>query len=68
MNVLDCQIAMEKNLKNCIQNMKKEGKGREQVNANELWYKIVESQIETGTPYLCYKDACNQKSNQKSEQ
>ena len=44
----------------------REGKGREQVNANELWYKIVESQIETGTPYMCYKDACNQKSNQKN--
>ena len=43
-----------------------EGKWREQINANELWYKIVESQIETGTPYICYKDACNKKSNQKN--
>ena len=43
-----------------------EGKWREQINANELWYKIVESQIETGTPYICYKDACNRKSNQKN--
>ena len=43
-----------------------EGKWREQINANELWYKIVEAQIETGTPYICYKDACNRKSNQKN--
>ena len=43
-----------------------EGKYREQINANDLWYKIVESQIETGTPYICYKDACNNKSNQKN--
>ena len=43
-----------------------EGKYKEQINANDLWYKIVESQIETGTPYICYKDACNNKSNQKN--
>ncbi len=43
-----------------------EGKYREQINANDLWYKIVESQIETGTPYICYKDSCNNKSNQKN--
>jgi ribonucleoside-diphosphate reductase alpha chain len=36
-----------------------------QVKAQELWFKIVESQIETGTPYMLYKDACNTKSNQK---
>ena len=41
-------------------------KWKQQINANELWYKIIESQIETGTPYICYKDACNQKSNQKN--
>ncbi len=43
-----------------------EGKGRKQVKAQDLWYKIVESQIETGTPYMLYKDACNGKSNQKN--
>ena len=44
----------------------KEGKGRKTIKAQELWFKIMESQIETGTPYMLYKDACNQKSNQKN--
>ena len=44
----------------------KEGKGRKKVKARELWEKILESQIETGTPYMLYKDACNRKSNQKN--
>ena len=43
-----------------------EGKAREVINAQELWFHILESQIETGTPYLLYKDAANQKSNQKN--
>ncbi len=43
-----------------------EGKGRRTIKARELWEKIVESQIETGTPYMLYKDACNEKSNQKN--
>ena len=43
-----------------------EGKGRKTIKARELWEKIVESQIETGTPYMLYKDACNEKSNQKN--
>ena len=41
-------------------------KGRRTVKAQELWEKIVESQIETGTPYMLYKDAANRKSNQKN--
>ena len=36
------------------------------VNARELWFKILDSQMETGTPYMLYKDACNMKSNQKN--
>lgn len=36
------------------------------VKARELWYRILDAQMETGTPYLLYKDACNQKSNQKN--
>lgn len=36
------------------------------INARELWFKILDSQMETGTPYLLYKDACNKKSNQKN--
>ncbi len=43
-----------------------EGRGRRTVSAQDLWYKIVESQIETGTPYMLYKDAANGKSNQQN--
>ena len=42
------------------------GKGRETVKARELWFAILDAQMETGTPYLLYKDACNRKSNQKN--
>ena len=44
----------------------KEGKGRKTIKAQELWFKVLESQIETGTPYMLYKDAANKKSNQKN--
>ena len=44
----------------------KAGKGRKTIRARELWEKVVESQVETGTPYILYKDACNEKSNQKN--
>lgn len=43
-----------------------EGKARKKMKAQELWFKILDSQIETGTPYILFKDACNQKSNQKN--
>jgi len=43
-----------------------EGKFRKQVKAQDVWSAIVESQIETGTPYMLYKDACNRKSNQQN--
>jgi len=43
-----------------------EGKARKTIKAQELWFAIMESQIETGTPYMLYKDACNEKSNQKN--
>lgn len=43
-----------------------EGKFRKQVNAQELWFAILTSQVETGTPYMLYKDACNSKSNQQN--
>ena len=42
------------------------GKGRKTIKARELWEKILESQIETGTPYMLYKDAANRKTNQKN--
>ena len=43
-----------------------EGKGRETVDARQLWFHILDSQMETGTPYLLYKDSVNRKSNQKN--
>ncbi len=44
----------------------KEGRARKTVKAQELWFAILESQTETGTPYMLYKDAANKKSNQKN--
>jgi ribonucleoside-diphosphate reductase alpha subunit len=44
----------------------REGRAREVVKAQELWFEILESQIETGTPYMLYKDAANKKSNQQN--
>lgn len=44
----------------------REGKYRKQIKAQELWFEILESQTETGTPYMLYKDHANQKSNQKN--
>ena len=44
----------------------REGLGSKTVKAQDLWFRILTSQIETGTPYLLYKDSCNKKSNQKN--
>ncbi len=44
----------------------KEGKARKTIKAQELWFSILQSQIETGTPYMLYKDAANSKSNQQN--
>jgi ribonucleoside-diphosphate reductase alpha chain len=43
-----------------------EGKGRKTMPARDLWFQILDAQMETGTPYLLYKDAANEKSNQKN--
>jgi ribonucleoside-diphosphate reductase alpha chain len=43
-----------------------EGRQRGKVKARDLWFRILDSQMETGTPYLCYKDAVNRKTNQKN--
>ena len=43
-----------------------EGKFLKKIKARDLWFRILDSQMETGTPYMLYKDACNQKSNQKN--
>ena len=44
----------------------KEGKGRKTIKAQDLWFKILDSQVETGTPYMLFKDAANAKSNQQN--
>jgi ribonucleoside-diphosphate reductase alpha chain len=44
----------------------KDGKGRQTVDARDLWFQILDSQMETGTPYLLFKDAANRKSNQQN--
>uniref|UniRef100_A0A665WJ66 Ribonucleoside-diphosphate reductase n=1 Tax=Echeneis naucrates TaxID=173247 RepID=A0A665WJ66_ECHNA len=44
----------------------KEGRAKRVVKAQQLWYAIIESQTETGTPYMLYKDSCNRKSNQQN--
>jgi len=46
--------------------LEKEEKGKKTVKAQQLWFRILESQMETGTPYMLYKDACNRKSNQQN--
>ncbi|KAK6464488.1 ribonucleoside-diphosphate reductase large chain 1 [Scheffersomyces coipomensis] len=44
----------------------REGRGRKTIKAQKLWYAILEAQTETGTPFMLYKDACNEKTNQKN--
>ena len=55
-----------KDFENLYKKYESDGKGRKSIKAQELWFKILESQIETGTPYMLYKDAANEKSNQKN--
>jgi ribonucleoside-diphosphate reductase alpha chain len=47
------------------QSYEAKGKGRRKVSAKKLWQMVLDAQIQTGTPYLCYKDAANSKSNQQ---
>ena len=44
----------------------KEGKGRKTIKAQSLWFAVLDSQVETGTPYMLFKDSCNAKSNQQN--
>ena len=53
-------------LKHCINNTKKKARARKTIKAQELWFAILDAQIETGTPYLLYKDAANGKINQQN--
>merc|ERR1712127_1008650 len=55
-----------KEFEDLYEKYEKEGRAIKTVKAQDLWYAIIESQIETGTPYMLYKDACNRKSNQQN--
>jgi len=55
-----------KDFEKLYKSYEEQNKFRKQIKARELWNSILQSQIETGTPYMCYKDACNSKSNQKN--
>jgi ribonucleoside-diphosphate reductase alpha subunit len=55
-----------KDFKKLYEKYEKEGRVVKSISAQELWYEILKSQIETGTPYMTYKDAANYKSNQKN--
>jgi ribonucleoside-diphosphate reductase alpha chain len=55
-----------KNFEALYERYEREGRARKTVKAQDLWFAIMESQIETGTPYILYKDAANAKSNQKN--
>ena len=52
--------------KTLYENYEKEGKARKTINARDVWFAILDAQMETGTPYLLYKDAINKKSNQQN--
>ncbi|XP_026482747.1 ribonucleoside-diphosphate reductase large subunit-like [Ctenocephalides felis] len=52
--------------KSLYEKYEKEGRYKNKVKAQQLWFAIIESQVETGTPYMLYKDACNRKSNQQN--
>jgi ribonucleoside-diphosphate reductase alpha chain len=54
------------NFKDLFEKYETEGKARKTINARDLWFKILDSQMETGTPYILYKDSANKKSNQQN--
>ena len=51
---------------NLYSKYEREGKAKKIVSAQSLWFEILKAQIETGTPYMLYKDSCNRKSNQQN--
>jgi len=52
--------------KELFERYEREGKARETIQAQKLWFAVLDSQVETGTPYMVYKDHCNSKSNQQN--
>jgi len=61
--LIDCHGEEFENMYTALE---KANKGRKTVQAQQLWFRILESQMETGTPYMLYKDHCNRKSNQQN--
>ena len=58
-------VSLQEEFEQLYERYEKEGRARATVKAQKLWFAILESQTETGTPYMLYKDACNRKSNQQ---
>ena len=61
----ECDLYLITGLTGSGNRYEQEGRARTKVKAQKLWFAIMESQIETGTPYMLYKDSCNRKSNQQ---
>lgn len=64
--ILVCDGSVSVNGSLFVLRYEKEGRAKRVIKAQQLWYAIIESQTETGTPYMLYKDACNRKSNQQN--
>ena len=56
----------DENFKSLYESYESQGKARKVINARDLWFKILDAQMETGTPYILFKDAANKKSNQQN--
>ena len=65
---IDCELweMYGEDFESNYERLESEGKGRHTMKARTLWQKILESQVETGTPYILFKDSANRKSNQKN--
>ena len=62
----DCSDCCGEEFEKLYTRYEEEGRARKTIKAQELWFAILDAQIETGTPYLLYKDAANRKSNQQN--
>ena len=60
--MVDCH---GKEFEKLYEKYEEEGRGRTTIKAQKLWFAVLESQVETGTPYMLFKDHCNNKSNQQ---
>ena len=62
----DIRISRTKWTRSRARRYERDGKGKRTIKAQQLWFAILEAQVETGNPYMLYKDACNRKSNQQN--